>query len=85
MRFEALRTVKMPLLILRVVTAFGFADRYQHFEEPYCFHLQDSSLQQYIPPKLWYLPESPHGVSFQSSPFTFQDLIMQGFGIHQMF
>jgi hypothetical protein len=39
--------------------------RHQHFEETYSLHLH--GWRQYVPPKRWPLPTSPHGVTTQKT------------------
>lgn len=54
-------------ILFWVAIPCGLVHRYQRFGEtyglrfgePYCLHLQGSSLQQYVSPKRWYLPVSP--------------------------
>jgi hypothetical protein len=51
----------------RVVTLCELVIRYQRFRETYCLHLQGGThtwrWSQYVSPKRWYLPTSPHGVT----------------------
>jgi hypothetical protein len=50
------------VLVFWVVTPCGLVGRFQRFGETYCPHLQGWS-----PPKRWYLPTSPHGVTTQEN------------------
>jgi hypothetical protein len=47
------------------VTPRGLVGWYQRFGVTYCFHVQD--LRQYVHPKRWYLPTSPHSVTIQKT------------------
>jgi hypothetical protein len=49
------------------MTPCGLIGKHQCFGETYCLHLQDWGWRQYVPPKRWYLPTSPHGISTQKN------------------
>jgi hypothetical protein len=49
------------------LTPCGLIGRGQCFEEVHCLHLQPWRRRQYVSPKNWYLPMSPHGITTQKS------------------
>jgi hypothetical protein len=68
LRFEVLTAVKISTLVFWVVTPCGLVGRYQRFGGTHCHHLQHfGRLLQYVPPKRWYIPTSPHGVTTQKT------------------
>jgi hypothetical protein len=67
LRFQVHMAVKMSMLVFWVVTPCGLVGRYQRFGGTYRLHLQGWRRRQYDPPKGWYAPMSPHGVTTQKT------------------
>jgi hypothetical protein len=51
------------MLVFCVVTPCELVGGYQSFEGTSCFHPQNWRWGQYFPPKRWYLPTNPYGVT----------------------
>jgi hypothetical protein len=67
MRFAVPTARRMLMVVVWVVMLYVLVGGYQHFGETYCLHLQPLSWKQYVPPKRWYLPTSPHDITIQKT------------------
>jgi hypothetical protein len=72
----------MSTLFFWVVAQCGLAGRYQRLRETFSFHFQ-GCWKQYFPPKLLYLPTSPHDVTTQKTTWPTGHVVHMGY--HEMY